>query len=58
MHRLPQVLALAAVVAGTALPPLGFERKLEIEALARRQESSQSCYSGEAPSIGAPKTNV
>ncbi|KAL2412723.1 Copper amine oxidase vicK1 [Exophiala dermatitidis] len=52
-------LALAASLAlGTALPPLGYERRVLLEALSKRQNTEGSCYSGDAPLVKAPKTNI
>ena len=58
MPSLLWALALARLVASTALPALGYERRLLIEALAKRQDASASCYAGDAPVVAAPKTNV
>lgn len=48
----------AALAAGSALPALGYERKLLLDALGKRQTTESSCYSGDAPVTQAPKTNV
>ncbi|EXJ93710.1 hypothetical protein A1O1_02103 [Capronia coronata CBS 617.96] len=47
-----------SLVAGTALPPLGYERKVLLDALSKRGDTGESCYSGDAPLVKAPKTNV
>jgi primary-amine oxidase len=58
MHSIAKLLLCAGVVTAGALPPLGYERKLLKEALAKRQEGESSCISGDAPTTTAPKTNV
>ena len=52
------LLLAAQLVAGSALPPLGYERKLLKEALASRDVSGISCSDGPAPEAAAPKINV
>lgn len=57
----PSLLCLAytvGVAVGSALPPLGYERKLLLDALSKRQDAGGSCYSGDAPQTKAPKANV
>ena len=58
MHSFLWLLTLPSLVAATALPPLGYERKLLLEALSKRQDASGSCFTGDAPVITAPKTNA
>lgn len=48
----------ASLALGTALPPLGYERRVLLEALSKRQITGDSCYSGDAPLVKAPKTNI
>ncbi|KAF2835503.1 primary-amine oxidase [Patellaria atrata CBS 101060] len=45
---------------GSALPPLGYERRLLRDALNKRSsnDSEGSCITSEAPTVSAPKTNV
>jgi len=58
MHlRILGLTVVAGLVAGSVVPPLGYERKLLSEALGKRQVSG-SCYSADAPLISAPKANV
>ncbi|KAJ9649717.1 hypothetical protein H2201_001862 [Coniosporium apollinis] len=55
------LLSVASLVAGTTLPPLGYERRLLRDAWNKRQQtdnSSGSCFSGAAPPAVAPKENV
>lgn len=49
---------LATSVAASAVPALGYERKLLLEALAKRQTSTSGCSGDDAPSTEAPKANV
>lgn len=58
MPSLTTLLLCASLAAGTALPPLGYERKLLKEALAKRQDGGASCHGGDTPVTTAPKTNV
>ncbi|KAK5080925.1 hypothetical protein LTR05_008241 [Lithohypha guttulata] len=51
-------LVASQLAAVTALPPLGYERKLVREALTARDVSGISCSDGPAPVATAPKTNV
>lgn len=44
-------------VIGSTLPPLGYERRVLLDAFNKRQAPG-TCPSGEAPLITAPKTNV
>ena len=46
------------LAAASAVPRLGYERKVLLEALAERQGPGGSCYDGDAPVIQAPKANV
>lgn len=46
------------LIQGSALPPLGYERKLLKEALAARDVSGISCDDGSTPRVTAPKINV
>ena len=59
MHRqLVALLCAATLAAGSALPVLGYERKLLLDALEKRQAPGASCNTGDATVIQAPKTNV
>lgn len=59
MHReLVALFCAATLAAGSVLPALGYERKLLLDALEKRQSGGSSCYSGDAPVVEAPKTNV
>ncbi|RVX72969.1 hypothetical protein B0A52_03322 [Exophiala mesophila] len=49
---------LATSVAASAVPALGYERKLLLDALAKRQTSTSGCSGDDAPAVEAPKANV
>lgn len=56
MYSLLGLLSVAFVTA-SALPPLGYERKLLGELFEKRQ-SEGGCLGGPAPAVQAPKANV
>jgi primary-amine oxidase len=50
---------LTSITTSSALPPLGYDRKLLHEALGRRgYNSSTSCLTDAAPTTTAPKSNI
>jgi primary-amine oxidase len=57
MHSPSLILLGAGLAAGSALPPLGYERKLLSEVFEKRQ-SDGGCLGGSAPLAEAPKANV
>ncbi|ETN43872.1 uncharacterized protein HMPREF1541_11003 [Cyphellophora europaea CBS 101466] len=57
MRSISLLLLGAGFAVGTALPPLGYERKLLSEIIDKRQ-SGGGCLGGDAPSVEAPKSNV
>ncbi|KIW99388.1 uncharacterized protein Z518_11376 [Rhinocladiella mackenziei CBS 650.93] len=46
------------LVAASALPPLGYERRVLLDAFIKRHAAGSNCYAGDAPAVTAPKTNV